>query len=385
MRQADVVLSYQRGRTCRHRLAHRRAGAGDDLPLGCRHPREGPPLKGTHRPPFLSSFNHHPNVEGVKWFLLPMSSPGAWQGSGTHLSHLRLGHARRHRGAWPPYMTDPREAYVRGSGRRLRTANRIFVAPLLSGAGIKGKVAQRHRARASRRVPDTCRRRRHRLAHRAGTLRHRGDGAGLGRERSRVCQLDDKACGCPCPSRGQGLCGRRKFILHRRAGENGRGGGRRGRGEASSPPHGGGGAAGRARERRQRGGGGGGAAPRTRRMVGGQPLPAPRPPPGPGPYAPPEAREPAPGPDPPPPRPPTDPGLPPASGARSPARSRQWNTVRVGLRRSLSRRTMPVLTRFFATYVSNSTNAHQGSKMKRAGKIHFVHHFGKKARACESR
>lgn len=86
---------------------------------------------------FLGSFRHHPNTEGVSWFVrtvMPaldaadVNLPLTIYGSGMNDDIRALASERVH-----PYgfVHDLADAYDR---------HRIFVAPLLSGAGIKGKV-----------------------------------------------------------------------------------------------------------------------------------------------------------------------------------------------------------------------------------------------------
>jgi len=135
MRKADVVLSY-------NEVEHAVIASHTDgqarvmtCPWVVDIPEKVPPLKGRTGLSFLGSFNHHPNVEGVKWFCSHVMP--RLEGSGTHLSIY--GSAMRDDiEALATDMIDPvgfvedlADAYDR---------HRIFVAPLLSGAGIKGKV-----------------------------------------------------------------------------------------------------------------------------------------------------------------------------------------------------------------------------------------------------
>lgn len=86
---------------------------------------------------FLGSFNHHPNLEGIEWFakeVMPLfetsraSIPLAIYGSGMGDRVKKL----KSEFVDPVgFVEDVADAYDR---------HLVFVAPLLSGAGIKGKV-----------------------------------------------------------------------------------------------------------------------------------------------------------------------------------------------------------------------------------------------------
>jgi len=135
MRKADVVLSY-------NEVEHAVIASHTDgqarvmtCPWVVDIPEKAPPLKGRAGLSFLGSFNHHPNVEGVKWFcaeVMPLLDP-----AGPHLTIYGSGMGDDVK-ALASDQVDPAgfvenvaDAYDR---------HRIFVAPLLSGAGIKGKV-----------------------------------------------------------------------------------------------------------------------------------------------------------------------------------------------------------------------------------------------------
>ena len=86
---------------------------------------------------FLGSFRHHPNAEGVQWFVrdvmptLIAQDPEAHltiygSGMGDDIRALHTDHVLPH-----GFIEDAADAY---------NSHRVFVAPLLSGAGIKGKV-----------------------------------------------------------------------------------------------------------------------------------------------------------------------------------------------------------------------------------------------------
>ncbi|MBF9045970.1 glycosyltransferase [Rhodobacterales bacterium LSUCC0031] len=133
MRHADLVLSYN---AVEHAvIAAHTEGAVRVMtcPWVVDIPAKIPPLIGRAGLSFLGSFNHHPNAEGVCWFaanVMPRLSDA-------HLSIYGAGMGAEIK-ALASHCIDPvgyidtvDDAYDR---------HRIFVAPLLSGAGIKGKV-----------------------------------------------------------------------------------------------------------------------------------------------------------------------------------------------------------------------------------------------------
>ncbi|MCX7558201.1 glycosyltransferase [Sulfitobacter sp. F26204] len=86
---------------------------------------------------FLGSFRHHPNSEGISWFareimpVLTAQNPNAHltiygSGMGDNIRALKTENILPH-----GFVKDAAEAFH---------SHRVFVAPLLSGAGIKGKV-----------------------------------------------------------------------------------------------------------------------------------------------------------------------------------------------------------------------------------------------------
>lgn len=135
MTAADLVLSY-------NEVEHAVIASHTDgqarvmtCPWVVEIPAAVPPLDARRGMSFLGSFNHHPNAEGVTWFctsVLPLL-----EGSGAHLTIYGAGmddaiKALASDSVDPVgFVEDIAEAYGR---------HRIFVAPLLSGAGIKGKV-----------------------------------------------------------------------------------------------------------------------------------------------------------------------------------------------------------------------------------------------------
>jgi len=135
MKKADVVLSY-------NEVEHSVIASHTDgqarvmtCPWVVAIPPRVAPLRSRKGLSFLGSFNHHPNVEGVMWFcdqVMPLLH-------GTDLKLSIYGSGMRDEiralasDAIDPagFVENLSDAYDR---------HRIFVAPLLSGAGIKGKV-----------------------------------------------------------------------------------------------------------------------------------------------------------------------------------------------------------------------------------------------------
>jgi len=137
MRKTDVVLSYNE---IEHSVIQSHTeGAVKVLtcPWVVESPESVPPLAERRGLSFLGSFKHHPNVEGITWFLrevmplLNVSHPDlvlSIYGSGMP-DEIR---ALKSDTVDPVgFVEDVADAYDR---------HRVFVAPLLSGAGIKGKV-----------------------------------------------------------------------------------------------------------------------------------------------------------------------------------------------------------------------------------------------------
>ncbi|NBB81167.1 MAG: glycosyltransferase [Verrucomicrobia bacterium] len=135
MKKADVVLSYNE---VEHSVITSHT-EGEARVMTCpwvvHIPDKVPSLRTRKGLSFLGSFNHHPNSEGIKWFcaeVLPLLD-----GSHTHLTIYGSGMGPDIE-ALASYIVHPvgyveelADAYDR---------HRVFVAPLLSGAGIKGKV-----------------------------------------------------------------------------------------------------------------------------------------------------------------------------------------------------------------------------------------------------
>ena len=135
MTAADLVLSYNE---VEHSvIASHTEGRARVMtcPWVIDTPATVPPLKPRQGLSFLGSFNHHPNAEGVAWFcqtVMPLlADTGAnltiyGSGMGPDIKALASDTI-----APLGFIEDVADAYAR---------HRVFVAPLLSGAGIKGKV-----------------------------------------------------------------------------------------------------------------------------------------------------------------------------------------------------------------------------------------------------
>ncbi len=137
MRLADVVLSYNE---VEHSVIQSHTDGAvkvmkcpwvEDLPATV------PPFEGRAGLSFLGSYRHPPNAEGILWFaqeVMPLLGGGA---SAIPLAIYGSGMTDEIRALKSAiidpagFVEDVAEAYDR---------HRIFIAPLLSGAGIKGKV-----------------------------------------------------------------------------------------------------------------------------------------------------------------------------------------------------------------------------------------------------
>ena len=137
MRKADVVLSYNE---VEHSVIQSHTdGAVKVLtcPWVVDSPKTAPGLKNRSGLSFLGSFRHHPNSEGVKWF------------AQTVMPQLAVSHPGLQLSIYGADMTDEVRALETdnidpvGFVENIADAydrHLVFVAPLLSGAGIKGKV-----------------------------------------------------------------------------------------------------------------------------------------------------------------------------------------------------------------------------------------------------
>lgn len=135
--QVDVVLSYNE---VEHSVIEAYTDGAAKIvkcPWVIDIPKKVPDLKKRRGLSFLGSFKHHPNAEAVKWFaqhVMPLLSNQAdapvlsIYGSGMtdEIKSLETDLIKAE-----GFVADIADAY---------DMHRIFVAPLLSGAGIKGKV-----------------------------------------------------------------------------------------------------------------------------------------------------------------------------------------------------------------------------------------------------
>lgn len=135
--QVDVVLSYN---ASEHAVIEA-CTEGETPVLTCPWvvdiPPDVPPRAGRHGLSFLGSFRHHPNAEGITWFIrevLPAVTAALGDQSlaiyGADMTDAIRALASDHVRPMG-YVPDLAQAF---------DPHRIFVAPLLSGAGIKGKV-----------------------------------------------------------------------------------------------------------------------------------------------------------------------------------------------------------------------------------------------------
>ncbi|WP_299628688.1 glycosyltransferase [uncultured Tateyamaria sp.] len=137
MQSVDLVLSYN---DKEHAIIEAQS-EGEIKVMQCpwvlECPDSVPPLEGRAGISFLGGFRHHPNVEGVQWFAQNVMSRLETEHPEIVLSIYgsRMGDEVK-KLASPViepigFVADISDAYDR---------HRVFVAPLLSGAGIKGKV-----------------------------------------------------------------------------------------------------------------------------------------------------------------------------------------------------------------------------------------------------
>jgi len=137
MRKVDLVLSYNE---VEHSVIQSHTDGAVKVmkcPWVVEYPETVPPRGGRAGLSFLGSFNHHPNVEGIEWFAHDVMSRLEIARPDILLSIYGSGMDERIRKLKSPvidpvgFVEDVAEAYDR---------HLVFVAPLLSGAGIKGKV-----------------------------------------------------------------------------------------------------------------------------------------------------------------------------------------------------------------------------------------------------
>ncbi len=133
MRNADLVLSYNE---VEHAIIASHT-EGKVRVMTCPWvvdiPAHVPPLKERKGLSFLGNFNHHPNAEGLLWFAAQVMP----RLKGAHLSIYGAGMGPDIK-ALASDIIDP-VGYVENVADAY-DKHRIFIAPLRSGAGIKGKV-----------------------------------------------------------------------------------------------------------------------------------------------------------------------------------------------------------------------------------------------------
>ncbi|WP_428929908.1 glycosyltransferase [Marinibacterium sp. SX1] len=137
MTQADVVLSYN---DTEHAVIQSHTDGGVKVakcPWVVEMPASVPPRDGRAGLSFLGNYHHHPNTEAVQWFarqVMPMLQP----------EHPEL-EFTMYGSAMPDEVKGLANEQIKAEGfvKEISDAydrHLVFVAPLLSGAGIKGKV-----------------------------------------------------------------------------------------------------------------------------------------------------------------------------------------------------------------------------------------------------
>lgn len=137
IRAVDVVLSYT---DVEHSVIHAYTDGSSRVvkcPWVVDVPDKIPAARSRTGMSFLGSYRHHPNAEGIIWFVqnvmpklaasslnIPLTIYGS--GMGANIKALKSELVQPH-----GFIDDAADAY---------DGHRIFIAPLLSGAGIKGKV-----------------------------------------------------------------------------------------------------------------------------------------------------------------------------------------------------------------------------------------------------
>lgn len=100
-------------------------------------PEQVPELEGRHGLSFLGSFRHHPNSEGIKWFARDVMPLLDCDGTAPLLTIYGSSMNEDIR-ALASDLIHP-HGFIENASDAFQ-GHRIFIAPLLSGAGIKGKV-----------------------------------------------------------------------------------------------------------------------------------------------------------------------------------------------------------------------------------------------------
>ena len=135
--RVDVVLSYSEAEHAVIAACTEGQARVVKCPWVAELPRRRAGLRGRRGLSFLGSYRHPPNAEGIAWFareILPQLGPS---GAATELHLYGAGMNDAIRALEGPGLR------VHGFVAKIAQAfepHRIFVAPLLSGAGVKGKV-----------------------------------------------------------------------------------------------------------------------------------------------------------------------------------------------------------------------------------------------------
>jgi hypothetical protein len=139
IRQVDLTLSYsdvERGVIEAETLG---AAATCACPWVVEGPEQPAPLEGRHGIAFLGSYQHPPNRDGVENFLSEL-----WPQLHEHDPSLQLhlygsGLKRELAEAWTAHPQVVVHGWV-AQASTVFSRHRLFIAPLRSGAGLKGKV-----------------------------------------------------------------------------------------------------------------------------------------------------------------------------------------------------------------------------------------------------
>ena len=137
MEKVDVILSYNEvEHTVIEAYTDGRANVVK-CPWVVRVPPRVPGIRARKGLSFLGSFRHHPNVEGIRWFTKEVMPQVAAVNPklGLHLYGSGMSEEIR--------SLESDNVFAHGFVKDIADAfngHRLFVAPLLSGAGIKGKI-----------------------------------------------------------------------------------------------------------------------------------------------------------------------------------------------------------------------------------------------------
>lgn len=135
--QSDIVLSYNDVEHSVIQAYSEGKAKVAKCPWVVEVPPNRPPLEGREGLSFLGSYRHHPNADGVLWFIREIFPAASGRAGPLDLSIYGSG--------MTPEILSLASDTIRPIGfvKNIEEAfdkHRIFVAPLRSGAGIKGKV-----------------------------------------------------------------------------------------------------------------------------------------------------------------------------------------------------------------------------------------------------